>query len=71
MTEKELKLYNKKIEQTKEQLNKDNENVAEKSAKSIVEYTNSVEDPLSPSFDQDKNPWTKQPKKRNSKCGIL
>ncbi|KAJ3439871.1 guanine nucleotide-binding protein subunit gamma [Anaeramoeba flamelloides] len=71
MTEKELKLYNKKIEQTKESLNKDNENAAEKSAQSIIEFTNSVEDPLSPNFDQDKNPWTKQPKKNKSNCAIL
>ncbi|KAJ3425655.1 guanine nucleotide-binding protein g i /g s /g o gamma-13 subunit [Anaeramoeba flamelloides] len=71
MTEKELESYNKKIEQIKEHLDEKNDNIAEKSAQSIIEYTNSVEDPLSPNFDQDKNPWTKSPKKKKSICGIL
>ncbi|KAJ3452391.1 guanine nucleotide-binding protein subunit gamma [Anaeramoeba flamelloides] len=71
MTEKELEHYKKKIEQTKELLNTDIESTAEKASQSIIDYTNSVEDPLSPNFDQDKNPWTKQPKKKKGICNLL
>ncbi|KAJ6228672.1 hypothetical protein M0813_08709 [Anaeramoeba flamelloides] len=71
MTEKELEHYKNKIEQTKEHLDENSKNIAEKSALSIIEFTNSVEDPLSPNFNQEKNPWTKTPKKKKSNCGIL
>ncbi|KAJ3426906.1 guanine nucleotide-binding protein subunit gamma [Anaeramoeba flamelloides] len=71
MTEEELKMYEKKIKKVQSQLNENKENVGEEASQSIINYTNSVEDPLSPNFDQDKNPWTKQPKKKGSGCGIL
>ncbi|KAJ3447904.1 btk-binding protein-related [Anaeramoeba flamelloides] len=64
MTEKELEHYKNKIEQTKEHLDENSKNIAEKTALSIIEFTNSVEDPLSPNFNQEKNPWTKTPKKK-------
>ncbi|KAJ6247140.1 hypothetical protein M0813_18665 [Anaeramoeba flamelloides] len=71
MTEEELKMYEKKIKKVQSQLNENKENVGEEASQSIIDYTNSVEDPLSPNYDQDKNTWTKQPKKKGGICGIL